>query len=138
MNQKASNPNYKPAKLREEEIRLALIRIQKGRSHTGETKITIAAVAREAGVSTALIHNYYPQIADKIREAQGRSHRDKQDDEHIKLISERKKSAAYRSEIQQLQCKISKLASINEMLIEENRILRHDSGKNKVIHLSPY
>lgn len=137
MKQKASNPTYMPAKLREEKIILALLRIQKGRSHTGETKITIAAVAREAGISTALIHNYYPQIVEKIREAQGRSHRDKRDEEHMKLISERKKSSAYRLEIKTLQSKISKLASINEMLIEENRALREGSGKNKVLHLPP-
>lgn len=44
--------HYKPAEDREKDLRFALYRIQKGRSHSGETKITIAAVAREAGVST--------------------------------------------------------------------------------------
>ena len=50
--------NYKPAEDREKDLRLALYRIQKGRTRSGETKVTITAVAREAGVSTALIHNY--------------------------------------------------------------------------------
>ncbi|MGV8744039.1 TetR family transcriptional regulator, partial [Pseudomonas aeruginosa] len=64
---------YKPGEDREKDLKLALYRIQKGRAHTGETKVTIAAVAREAKVSTALIHNYYPGIAESIREAHGRS-----------------------------------------------------------------
>lgn len=59
MKPKNKAAHYKPAEDREKDLRLALYRIQKGRTHSGETKITIAAVAREAGVSTALIHNYY-------------------------------------------------------------------------------
>ena len=43
----------KTAAVRDRELRLAIARIEKGRSKTNEIKLTIAAVAREAGVSTA-------------------------------------------------------------------------------------
>ena len=127
--------HYKPAEDREKDLRLALYRIQKGRSHSGETKITIAAVAREAGVSTALIHNYYPKIAETIREAQGRSSRTMRDVKHHDLIAEREKSAARRHEIEELRAKIASLASLNEMLLEENRLLKAKVSDRKVTDL---
>lgn len=127
--------NYKLAEDREKELKLALYRIQKGRAHTGETKVTIAAVAREAGVSTALIHNYYPGIAEAVREAQGRSSRAMRDVKHQDLIAERKKSAAYRQEIEELRIKVANLASINEMLLDENRVLKARMNDRKVVDL---
>jgi AcrR family transcriptional regulator len=128
--------NYKPAENREKDLKLALYRIQKGRSHTGETKVTIAAVAREAGVSTALIHNYYPGIAEVIRETQGRSSRAMRDVKHQDLIAERKKSSEYRQEIEELVCKVAMLASINEVLADENRVLKAKLGDPRVIEIA--
>ncbi|SPO54158.1 Transcriptional regulator, tetR family [Pseudomonas sp. JV551A1] len=133
VNNKVSN--YKPAEDREKDLKLSLIRIQKGRSRTGETKVSIAAVAREAGVSTALIHNHYPQIAEAIRDAQGRSSRATRDAKQNELTAERKKSAAYRQELNELKAKIQKLASINEVLIEANRILKAKVNDAKVVDL---
>lgn len=49
----------KNAEAREKEFRLAIYRIQKGRAHSKETQLSIASVAREAGVSPALIHNHF-------------------------------------------------------------------------------
>ena len=127
--------NYKPADDREKDLRLALYRIQKGRTRSGETKVTITAVAREAGVSTALIHNYYPGIAEAIREAQGRSSRAMRDVKHQDLVAERKKSAAYRQEIEELRAKIAQLASVNEVLLDENRVLKAKVSDRKVTDL---
>lgn len=124
MNPKEKAAKYKPAEDREKDLKLALYRIQKGRAHTGETKVTIAAVAREADVSTSLIHNYYPGIAETIREAQGRSSRAIRDVKHQDLIAERKKSAAYRQEIEDLRAKVARLASINEVLLDDNDVLK--------------
>ncbi|MDH0629976.1 TetR family transcriptional regulator [Pseudomonas putida] len=126
---------YKPAEDREKDLRLALYRIQKGRAHTGETKVTIAAVAREAKVSTALIHNYYPSVAEAIREAQGRSSRAVRDVKHQNLIAERKKSAAYRQEIEELQARIARLVSINEVLLNENLVLKAKLKDRRVVDL---
>lgn len=135
MKPKDNTTNYKPAEDREKDLKLALYRIQKGRAHTGETKVTITAVAREAGVSTALIHNYYPSIAESIREAQGRSSRAMRDVKHQDLIAERKKSADYRQEIEELRAKVANLASVNEVLLDENRVLKAKMSDRKVIDL---
>lgn len=133
---KQTPAKYKPADIREKELRLALYRIQKGRSRTGEIKITISAVAREAGVSTALIHNHYPSIAEAIREAQGRSSRAMRHVKHQNLIAERKKSAAYRQEVAELRAMISNLASLNEVLLDENRTLKSKINDRTVIDLA--
>ncbi len=114
----------KPADGRKKDLELALLRIQRGRSRLGETKVTIAAVAREAGVSTALIHNHYPSIAEAIRDAQGRSSRAQRDVKHQDLVAEREKNILLREERQQLLAKIADLASLNEVLAAENRELR--------------
>lgn len=136
MKPKEKAAKYKSAVEREKDLKLALCRIQKGRTQTGETKVTIAAVAREAGVSTALIHNHYPSIAEAIREVQGRSSRAMRDVKQKYLISERKKSAAYRQEIKELRAKVAKLASINEMLLDENRVLKTKMNDRNVIDLA--
>ncbi|MGE8482506.1 MAG: TetR family transcriptional regulator [Pseudomonas sp.] len=133
---KEKTANYKPAEDREKDLKLALYRIQKGRARTGETKVTIAAVAREAGVSTALIHNHYPRIAEAIREVQGRSSRAMRDVKQQDLIEERKKSAVYRQEIEELRAKVANLASINEVLLEENRVLKAKMSDRKVVDLA--
>ena len=127
--------NYKPAEDREKDLKLALFRIQKGRARNGESKVSIAAVAREAGISTALIHNHYPRIAEAIREAQGRSSRAMRDEKQQDLMSERKKSAAYRQEIEELLAKVANLASINEVLMDENRVLKAKMNDRKVVEL---
>lgn len=128
----------KPSDARERDLQLALARIQRGRSHKGETKVTIAAVAREAGVSTALIHNHYPIIAEMIRNAQGRSCRDQRDKKHQDLHAERGKNRALHQEIDELRLKIASLASINEVLIAENRLLKAKQSDSKIINLDSF
>lgn len=96
----------KPSDARERDLQLALARIQRGRTHTGESKVTIAAVAREAGVSTALIHNHYPNIAEAIREAQGRSSRAQRDVKHQDLLAEREKNRMLRQENEELRVRL--------------------------------
>ncbi|MFJ2683982.1 TetR family transcriptional regulator [Pseudomonas sp. NPDC087342] len=136
MKPKEKVANYKPAEDREKDLKLALLRIQKGRARTGESKVTIAAVAREAGVSTALIHNHYPRIAEAIREVQGRSSRAMRDVKQQDLIAERKKSAAYRQEIEELRAKVANLASINEVLIYDNLVLKAKLNDPKVVEIT--
>ena len=125
----------KTAEVRDKELRLAIIRIKKGRSKANETKLTIAAVAREAGVSTALIHNYHPEIAEQIRESQGRSSRAQRDAKQLELKAEREKARQLRLEIALLRSKVASLASINEVLLDENRTLKSRLGGPKVVGL---
>ncbi|BAW27004.1 TetR family transcriptional regulator [Pseudomonas putida] len=133
-NEKAAN--YKPAKDREKDLKLAIYRLQKGRAHTNETKMTIAAVAREAGVSTALIHNHYPAIAEAIREIQGRSSRAMRDVKHQDLIAERQKSVSYRQELEELRAKLARIASINEVLLDENQSLKAKLRERNIVELA--
>ncbi|VVP33528.1 hypothetical protein PS865_04489 [Pseudomonas fluorescens] len=135
MKSKDKVANYKSAEAREKDLMLALCRIQKGRAHSGETKVTIAAVAREAGVSTALIHNHYPKFAEAVREAQGRSSRAARDVKHQDLTAERKKSAEHRQEIGELRAKVAALASINEVLLDKIRVLEAKARDNRVVGL---
>lgn len=135
MKSKGKTANYKPAEDREKDLKLAIYRIQQGRSHTIETKVTIAAVAREAGVSTALIHNHYPAVAEAIREIQGRSSRTMRDAKHQDLIAERQKSAGYRQENEELKAKLASIASINEVLLEENGALKAKLKDRGVVEL---
>jgi AcrR family transcriptional regulator len=135
MKNNEKSANYKPAADRAKDLKLAIYAIQKGRARTGETKVTIAAVAREAGVSTALIHNHYPAIAEDIRQIQGRSSRAMRDVKHQDLIAERKKSKGYRHEIEELQAKLASIASINEVLLDENRRLKAKLRESNVVEL---
>lgn len=125
----------KPSDARERDLQLALARILRGRAHSGESKVTIAAVAREAGVSTALIHNHYPTVAEAIREAQGRSSRAQRDVKHQDLLAEREKNRMLRQENEELRVKIANLASINEVLIAESRVLKAKQSDPKVVDL---
>ncbi|UVK97644.1 TetR family transcriptional regulator [Pseudomonas sp. B21-048] len=135
MKSKGKSTNYKPAVDREKDLRLAISRIENGRAHTKEAKVTIAAVTREAGVSTALTHNHYPAIAETIREKQGRSSRAMLDVKHQDLIAERQKSAGYRQEIEELRAKLASIASIYEVLLEENRVLKAKLKDRSVVEL---
>lgn len=136
MTSKDKSSSYKPAVDRAKDLKLAIYAIQKGRAQSGDTKVTIAAVAREAGVSTALIHNHYPAIAEEIRQIQGRSSRAMRDVKHQDLIAERQKSKGYRHEIEELEAKLAKIASINEVLLEENQMLKAQLRESGVVKLA--
>lgn len=133
---KDKTANYKPAVDREKDLKLAIYRIENGRAHTKETKVTIAAVAREAGVSTALIHNHYPTVAEAIREKQGRSSRAMRDVKHQDLIAERQKAVGYRQEVEELKAKLASIASINEVLLDENQTLKAKLRERNVVELA--
>ncbi|EPM81788.1 hypothetical protein A260_28601, partial [Pseudomonas syringae pv. actinidiae ICMP 19068] len=71
-----------------------------------------------------------------IREAQGRSSRAMRDVKQQGMIAERMKSAAYRREIQELRAKVANLASVNEVLLDENRVLKAKVSDRKVVDLA--
>ncbi|MDB5935348.1 MAG: tetR family transcriptional regulator-like protein [Massilia sp.] len=122
----------KNADAREKEIRLAIFRIERGRSHTQAKRLTISAVAREAGVSSSLLPNHYPSIAEEIRTKQGASSRQKLDAKQDDLSLEREKTKALRTELVNLRNQVAKLASINAMLQIENRTLAIKCGNPKI------
>lgn len=68
----------------------------------GNEKLSIASVARAAGVTPGLIHNTYPAVAEKIRNLMGKSVRAQRDSKHQALMSEKEKNRALRAENDQL------------------------------------
>ena len=128
----------KTAEVRKKELRLAILRIKHGKARSGVTRVSILSVAREAGVSAALIHNHYPSIADDIRREQGQDSRAKRDAiSQKRLKKERDKNRKLRGENSALHTDIRRLASINEVLLAENRSLRARAGVESVVPLVP-
>lgn len=130
------NQQRKSADAREVDLRLAMSRVQRGRSLTKANKLSITSVAKEAGVSPALIHNHYPAIANAIRAAQGRSSRQQRDAKHEQLKAEQDKTRRLRREIDRLRLDVDRLASINETLLEENLALKAKQGNRRVVDTS--
>lgn len=120
--------------IREKELTLAIARIKSGRST--EKKVTFAGVAREAGVSTALIHNYHPEIAASIRNAGGKSVKDQIRNRDDLLAAERKKNKDLRAEVKKLTQNLAKIASINENLLAEIRSTQAKRGGSNVVRLN--
>ncbi|WP_311196275.1 hypothetical protein [Pseudomonas frederiksbergensis] len=83
-----------------------------------------------------MIHNHYPTVAEAIRDAQGRSSRAQRDVKQQDLLTEREKNRTLREEIDELRAKVANLASINEVLIAEIRVLKAKQSDPKVIDLS--
>jgi AcrR family transcriptional regulator len=112
---------------------MALYRLQKGRGKIVKGgRLTVAAVAKEAGVSTATIHNRHPEIAEHIRALQGKESRRQRDRKHAELQRVREANRALRAELAELKADLEKLASINETLALENRVLRAERDDENV------
>jgi hypothetical protein len=125
----------KASSVRQKELRLAILRIEQGRSHTNAKSLSVLGVAREAGVSAGLIHNHYPAIAELIREKNGASSRAQRDAKHQELSAERKKTSALRKELKATVMRVAKLASINETLTVENEALKARLSAKNVVQL---
>jgi hypothetical protein len=126
----------KTAETRENELRIALLRIKHGKARTGVTRVTILSVAREAGVSAALIHNNYPVIAEQIRLDQGRDSRSQRNAKHDQLKRERQKNRQLRAMISTLLADVQRLSTINEVLQAEKRALLEKVGEVTVVPLT--
>jgi len=114
----------------ESELRLSLHRLERRGG-----KISIAAVAEGAGVSPALLHNRYPEIAEDIRALIGKSSRKQRDSKNEELIQERAKNRQLREQIAELMAEIVKLASVNEAVRAELSLLKAMADR-KVVRLS--
>jgi len=116
-------------------LELALSRLEK----RGE-KITLKAVADEAGVTSPLIINSYPDFAEKVRSITGKDIR-RQKNDMAELLTEARKKIRELNELLAIQyIEITKLASLNEALrventlqkaIAEGKVLRGEFGQKK-------
>lgn len=113
-----------------EELQLAMLRVKnKG------LKLSISAVAAEAGVSAGLIHNTYPDIAEEIRALVGRKIRQQRDDMAKELADAKKRLCELRDDLASAEADLAKMASINETLRTELVTLRAIATSN--VHALP-
>lgn len=82
-------------------------------------KISIASVARAAGVTPGLIHNTYPAVAEKIRTLTGKSVRAQRDSKHQALMSEKEKNRVLRAVNEKILEELARIACVNQRLIFE-------------------
>ncbi|MCS3464476.1 MULTISPECIES: TetR family transcriptional regulator [Citrobacter] len=82
----------------------------------GNEKMSIASVARVAGVTPGLIHNTYPAVAERIRTIMGKSARTQRNSKHQALLIEKEKNRVLRAENAQLLEELARIASINQRL----------------------
>ncbi len=99
-------------------------------------KVSISAVAKAADVTPALIHNTYPDIAERIRSVIGKSTRLQRDEKHEALTEERKRNRELRAEVERLRLDMARLASINLTLLTKLAV-DEEVSKGKVVALVP-
>ena len=102
-----------------DEILQAIAQVQ-----AGNDKVSISAIAKVAGVTPALIHNTYPDLAEKIRELMGKATRIQRDAKHEALIREREINRDLRKELAQSRSDFARIASINQVLLNEMALLK--------------
>lgn len=126
-----NQPRARDREKTESELKLALHRLQ----NRGE-KVSIAAVAKEAGVTPALLHNRYANFAEEIRRLAGKATRTQRDEKHEMLVQERAKNRQLREQIEGLMAELIKLASVNESLRAELG-LQLAISEGKVVKMRP-
>lgn len=99
-------------------IRMAIVRMENGKPKVVSTdrKISVKAVAEEAGVSDSLIHKDYPDLIQRIKKTQGKNDRKAKNAKNVELKLERGKNRHLRDRIKDLENEIKDLASINASL----------------------
>jgi AcrR family transcriptional regulator len=95
-------------------------------------KLSISAVAKAAEVTPALIHNTYPDIAERIRGVVGKSTRLQRDAKHEALVKEKERNRELRAEVERLRLDAAKLASINLTLLSKLAVYE-EIGNGKVV-----
>lgn len=102
-------------------LELALHRITAGRPKNlkADRKLSITSVADEAGVSTATIHNRYPEIAEKVRQLLNKEDRKLKMAKGQELQAEKAKRKDLNDENRVLRNKIAELVSRNAALEAE-------------------
>lgn len=114
-----------------ENLLLAILRVEKK-----GVKLSISAVAHEAGVSASLVHNTYPEIAERIRAQIGRATRQQRDAKATETAAARVQLRALHAELNAALADVARLASINETLRQEVAALKAGAS-GKVSFLPP-
>lgn len=101
------------------QIQLAIQQLQKEGG-----PISISKVAKVAGFTPALIHNTYPDWAEKIRAITGKGVRAQRDEKHQALMEARTSLRELRKVNAALTADLAKQASINQTLLAEIAMLK--------------
>ena len=115
-------------------IRMAIVRMEKGKPKvvSSDRKISIKAVAEEAGVSDSLIHKDHSDLVRRIYKNNDKDYRSERDEKHQELKAERVKSKELRGRVAELESQLLKLASINARLELELTTLRSVKNSQNV------
>ena len=120
-----STPVKRDKKKTHDRIRMAIVRLEQGRPNVvkPERKMSVAAVAEEAGVSRTLIMNQYPDLLERIRGGANKHIQKQRDEKHEALKKEREKNQELRSTLADVMQKYQVMVSRNATLELENRRL---------------
>ena len=115
-------------------IRMAIVRMEKGKPKvvSSDRKISIKAVAEEAGVSDSLIHKDHSDLVRRIYKNNDKDYRSERDKKHQELKAERVKSKELRGRVAELESQLRKLTSINARLELELTTLRSVKNSQNV------
>lgn len=118
-------------------IRMAIVRIENGKPKVVSLnrKMSVTAVAEEAGVSDSLIHKDYPDLLERIKKNQDKGYRSERNKKHDVLKSEMEKNRLLRQENKELKLERDNLVSINACLEEEIEMLRSVTNSKNVVAL---
>lgn len=113
-------------------VRLAIVRIEKGRPNTvsHKRKMSVAAVAEEAGVSRALIHRDCPELLERIKGGVNKDIRQQRDAKQTELNKYKDRNRDLRSEVAELKAMLAKVQSQNATLIRKNMALSNARADN--------
>jgi len=113
-------------------VRLAIVRIEKGRPNTvsHKRKMSVAAVAEEAGVSQALIHRDCPELLERIKGGVNKDIRQQRDAKQTELNKYKDRNRDLRSEVAELKAMLAKVQSQNATLIRKNMALSNVLADN--------
>lgn len=112
-----------------QELKQALVSLQ-----SKNQKLSISAVAEEAGVDASTIHKVYPELAEEIRERAGTGSGKQRDRIQIELAEAKLTIKDLRDEIKRSNVDLAKIASLNETLAHENARLAAELA-DKVVTL---
>ena len=113
-------------------VRLAIVRIEKGRPKivSDQRKMSVAAVAEEAGVSRALIHRDCPELLERIKGGVNKGIRQQRDAKQTELNEYKERNRELRAEVAELKTLLAQVQSQNATLIRKNTALSSVSAKN--------
>lgn len=100
-----------------------------------QQKISISAVARRARVTPALIHNTYPDVAEKIRSLTGHGNPPGDSPKNAEIQTLRDANKRLVENNARLNADAARLASIVQTLIDEVAVLRSATASN-LVHLA--